>query len=158
VPRPQHSAKLGNWPKMASVSQRQRVPLGKVTITNLFYWIFTFHHNKHNISHISHIHPNIHHIYPTSITYIACITIYITYITISSQVHLNKSTSPSQIQIVNTSASQVHHQVNNKCKDNYPISTESVVYHDLDHSNPPIEAAQRRRHCICRTINPLGYK
>jgi hypothetical protein len=87
-----------------------------VTITDLFYWFFTFHHDKH----ISHIHPNIHHIYLTSITYIACITIYITYITLSSQVHPNKSTSPSQVQIINTSASQVHHQVDNKCKDNYP--------------------------------------
>ena len=66
--------------------------------------------------HISHIYL-IHHIYISSITYIShpsthpsahitSITIYITYIIISAQVHPNKSTSLSK----STSASQVYHK------------------------------------------------
>ena len=97
--RVQHSAK---WPKTA--------------IFNFFY-IPSWQINSYNhISHPSHIYL-IHHIYISSITYIShpsthpsahitSITIYITYIIISAQVHPNKSTSPSK----STSASQVYHK------------------------------------------------
>ena len=89
--RVQHSAK---WPKTA--------------IFNFFY-IPSWQINSYK--HISHIYL-IHHIYISSIRTYHIITIYITYIIISAQVHPNKSTSPSKP----TSISQVHHQVNNKWK------------------------------------------
>jgi hypothetical protein len=46
------------------------------------------------------------------------------------------------------------------------LATETVVkqkldhseVHELDYSNLPIEAAQRRRHNIFETRNPLGSK
>ena len=88
--RVQHSAK---WPKTA--------------IFNFFYipsWqINSYKHISHiyisSITYISHpsTHPSAH---------ITSITIYITYIIISAQVHPNKSTSP----LKSTSASQVYHK------------------------------------------------
>ena len=110
--RVQHSAK---WPK---------------TVIFIFFYIPSWQINSYNhISHPSHIYL-IHHIYISAITYIShpsthpsahitSITIYITYIIISAQVHLNKSTSPSKFIKIHkciTSISQVHHQVNNKWK------------------------------------------
>ena len=94
--RVQHSAK---WPKTA--------------IFNFFY-IPSWQINSYK--HITHIYL-IHHIYISFITYIShpsthpsahiiSITIYITYIIISAQVHLNKSIRPSK----STSASQVYHK------------------------------------------------
>jgi hypothetical protein len=63
---------------------------------------------------------------------------------------INKSTSPSQLN-KSTSASQVYHRYITK------VETECLVKEKLDHlqdqeldySNPPIEAAQRRRDCMC---------
>ena len=86
----------------------------------IFFYIPSWQINSYK--HISQIYL-IHHIYISFITYIShpstypsahitSITICITYIIISAQVHPNKSTSP----LKSTSASQVHHQVNNKCK------------------------------------------
>ena len=114
---------------------RQRRPLpsatlGKVTqngnfflhsiMTNTFIQTYITY-----ISHPSHIYL-IHHIYISSIAYISHpshiylihphihppITHPSQYVIISAQVHPNKFTSSSK----STSASQVHHQVNNKCK------------------------------------------
>ena len=103
--RVQHSAK---WPKTAN---------------NFFFCVPSW--QIHSYKHISHIYL-IHHIYISSIAYISHPShIYLIhphihppishpsqYIIISAQVHPNKFTSPSK----STSASQVHHQVNNKCK------------------------------------------
>jgi hypothetical protein len=79
---PRHLAKLGNWPKLASFFQLCRVflalrlakaalpsvALGKVTITDLFFFEFLhsittkiIFHINHIPSHLSHI----HHIYLT---------------------------------------------------------------------------------------------
>jgi len=65
---------------------------------------FTFHHDKHKLSHISHIHPNIHHIFITSIAYITFITIYHIY-----HIHQSKHLSHiSQLSKYTTSAWQVY--------------------------------------------------
>ena len=125
------------------------------------------------ISHPSHIYL-IHHIYISSITYIShpsthpsahitFITIYITYIIISAQVHPNKSISPSQVHQSHkciTSISQVHHQVDNKWKkiQRALISATATVVkaqlhhsevHEVDYSNHhQMETAQRRKDCM----------
>jgi hypothetical protein len=86
------------------------VALGKVTITDLFCWIFAFHHDKHNISNISHIHPNIYHIHHIYHMHHNIYHIYNhKFSSPSKQIHKSIQTNP-----------QVYHPVNNKCKDNYP--------------------------------------
>ena len=107
---------------------RQRGPLPSATLDkvtengNFYFFLHSIMTNKFiqtyitYISHPSHIYL-FHHMYISSITYIShpsthpsahitSITIYITYIIISAQVHPNKSTSPSK----STSASQVYHK------------------------------------------------
>ena len=117
------------------------------------------------ISHPSHIYL-IHHIYISSITYIshpsthpsvhiASITIYITYIIISAQVHPNKSTSSSK----STSASQVYHspspseQQMKKIQRALISATATVVKAQLHHSevysnHRQMETAQRSKDCM----------
>ena len=122
--RVQHSAK---WQKTAN-----------------FIIFFTLHHDKY-------IHTNIYHIYISSITYIYHPShIYLIhphihppishpsqYIIISAQVHPNKSI---KVHKCITSISQVHHQVNNKCK-KYNM-----------HSSRPLRLWWRPRCIICRCM------
>ena len=131
--RVQHSAK---WPKMA--------------IFNFFY-IPSCQINSYK--HISH--PSTHPSAP-----ITSITIYITYIIISAQVHPNKSTSPSK----SISASQVYHKsitkwtTNEKKIQRALISATATVVkaqfhhsevHEVDYSNHrQMETAQRRKDCM----------
>jgi hypothetical protein len=187
VPWSWHSAKSVPSAQIPSCT-RQRSPLpsvalGKMTKNSIFYLVFTFHHDKQKISHIYHIHHIIYHIYLTSIIYshpshnISHIShihhiIYHIYhnksITSSKQVHHSCSN-------ITSASQQVYHK--SKCKPEMQIqvrlttiitklATETVVKekldhseaHELDYSNPPIEVAQRRRHCMCETRNPLGSK
>ena len=113
------SAHFSSFTECCDHGTRQRGPLpsatlGKVTQNGNFnFFLYSIVTNKFIQTYITYIsHPSTH---PSA--YIISITIYITYIIISAQVHPNKSTSPSQVHQVHkciTSISQVHHQVNNK--------------------------------------------
>jgi len=116
-----------------------------------FYSFFTFHHDKHKLSHISHIHPNIHHIFITSIAYITYINpniyhIYHSYPNIPL-VHdkyiRNPSPSEQQMQI---QLMLLITKVETECLVKEKLDQSEA--HELDYLNPPTEAAQRKRDCM----------
>ena len=125
-----------------------------------FYSFFIFHHDKHKLSHISHIHPNIHHIFITYIANITFIIIYhiITYINpniyhiyhsypniplVHDKYIRNPSPSEQQMQI---QLMLLIRKVETECLVKEKLDQSEA--HELDYLNPPTEAAQRRRDCM----------
>ena len=154
-----HSAKLGNGLLLFSaLPSAVTIALDKLTKTSFFNSFFTFHHDKHKLSHISHIHPNIHHIFITFIAYITAIA-YITNINpniyrkyhsypniplVHDKYIRNPSRSEQQMQI---QLMLLIRKVETECLVKEKLDQTDA--HELDYLNPPTEAAQRRRHCMC---------